>query len=160
MVFGGGPVATRSAADFRMMRETLGLSQAWVASMVGVSTLKVAHWEDPHEFALPRREAWELVEGMWAEADRRASAFVDMASRAVSMARGNGIDPQPVMLPYRWDAKGRGLGRDDREVVVAGVRLDRFGVMRLENTVCRMTVDRLHALGVPVTVAYAEDDVE
>ena len=30
------PVVTRSAADFRMMRETLGLSQAWVARTVGV----------------------------------------------------------------------------------------------------------------------------
>mgnify|MGYP003248669572 CR=1 FL=1 len=55
------PVVTRSAADFRMMRETLGLSQAWVARTVGVTTLTVVHWEDPREFALPRREAWDLV---------------------------------------------------------------------------------------------------
>ena len=58
MVFGGGPVATRSAADFRMMRETLGLSQAWVARMVGVSTLTVAHWEDQLK-GLIRRHAVE-----------------------------------------------------------------------------------------------------
>ena len=57
-----GPVETRSAADFRMMRETLGLAQAWVARAVGVTTLTVVHWEDPREFALPRREAWDLVE--------------------------------------------------------------------------------------------------
>lgn len=48
-----GPVVTRSAADFRMMRETLGLAQAWVARTVGVTTLTVVHWEDPREFALP-----------------------------------------------------------------------------------------------------------
>ena len=70
------PVVTRSAADFRMMRETLGLSQAWVARTVGVTTLTIVHWEDPREFALPRREAWNLIEDMWAEADRRAISVV------------------------------------------------------------------------------------
>ena len=29
-------------------------------------------------------------------------------------------------------------------------------MMRLENAACRMAVDRLHALGVPLTVMYAE----
>ena len=85
-----GPVVTRSAADFRMMRETLGLAQAWVARTVGVTTLTVVHWEDPREFALPRREAWDLVEGMWAEADRRAPAGGGLRGHGLE---GHGVGP-------------------------------------------------------------------
>lgn len=151
-----GPVVTRSAADFRMMRETLGLAQAWVARTVGVTTLTVVHWEDPREFALPRREAWDLVEGMWAEADRRAAAFVDMASKATALALDNGVEPEPVMLSYWRDPKDHRIAHRDEDVIIAGFHLSSGGMMRLENAACRMAVDRLHALGVPLTVMYAE----
>lgn len=151
-----GPVVTRSAADFRMMRETLGLAQAWVARTVGVTTLTVVHWEDPREFALPRREAWDLVEGMWAEADRRATAFVDMASKATALALDNGIEPEPVMLSYWRDPKDHRIAHRDEDVTIAGFHLSSGGMMRLENAACRMAVDRLHALGIPLTVMYAE----
>lgn len=151
-----GPVVTRSAADFRMMRETLGLAQAWVARTVGVTTLTVVHWEDPREFALPRREAWDLVEGMWAEADRRATAFVDMASKATALALDNGVEPEPVMLSYWRDPKDHRIAHRDEDVTIAGFHLSSGGMMRLENAACRMAVDRLHALGVPLTVMYAE----
>lgn len=151
-----GPVVTRSAADFRMMRETLGLAQAWVARTVGVTTLTVVHWEDPREFALPRREAWDLVEGMWAEADRRAAAFVDMASKATALALDNGIEPEPVMLSYWRDPKDHRIAHRDEDVTIAGFHLSSGGMMRLENAACRMAVDRLHALGIPLTVMYAE----
>lgn len=151
-----GPVVTRSAADFRMMRETLGLAQAWVARTVGVTTLTVVHWEDPREFALPRREAWDLVEGMWAEADRRAAAFVDMASKATALALDNGVEPEPVMLSYWRDPKDHRIAHRDEDVTIAGFHLSSGGMMRLENAACRMAVDRLHALGVPLTVMYAE----
>lgn len=151
-----GPVVTRSAADFRMMRETLGLAQAWVARTVGVTTLTVVHWEDPREFALPRREAWDLVEGMWAEADRRATAFVDMASKATALALDNGIEPEPVMLSYWRDPKDHRIAHRDEDVIIAGFHLSSGGMMRLENAACRMAVDRLHTLGVPLTVMYAE----
>uniref|UniRef100_UPI00359C8EA3 hypothetical protein n=1 Tax=Bifidobacterium adolescentis TaxID=1680 RepID=UPI00359C8EA3 len=151
-----GPVVTRSAADFRMMRETLGLAQAWVARTVGVTTLTVVHWEDPREFALPRREAWDLVEGMWAEADRRATAFVDMASKATALALDNGIEPEPVMLSYWRDPKDHRIAHRDEDVTIAGFHLSSGGMMRLENAACRMAVDRLHALGIPLIVMYAE----
>ena len=151
-----GPVVTRSAADFRMMRETLGLAQAWVARTVGVTTLTVVHWEDPREFALPRREAWDLVEGMWAEADRRATAFVDMAAKATALALDNGIEPEPVMLSYWRDPKDHRIAHRDEDVTIAGFHLSSGGMMRLENAACRMAVDRLHALGIPLPVMYAE----
>ena len=151
-----GPVVTRSAADFRMMRETLGLAQAWVARTVGVTTLTVVHWEDPREFALPRREAWDLVEGMCAEADRRATAFVDMASKATALALDNGIEPEPVMLSYWRDPKDHRIAHRDEDVIIAGFHLSSGGMMRLENAACRMAVDRLHTLGIPLTVMYAE----
>ena len=55
----------RGKADFRLMRELLGLPQEWVAKRVGVDARTVRNWESPRYFYPPKREAWDLVEGLW-----------------------------------------------------------------------------------------------
>lgn len=147
---------TRSAADFRMLRETLDLSQAWVARMVGVTTLTVVHWEDPNEFALPRNEAWNLIEGLWAEANRRAAELVDMASKSLLVAKGNGHELSPISLSYWKSLKEQESSHPVKASVVAGKRIDASIMMRIDNAACRMAVDRLHLLGIPLSIVYAE----
>lgn len=147
---------TRSAADFRMLRETLDLSQAWVARMVGVTTLTVVHWEDPNEFALPRNEAWNLIEGLWAEANRRAAELVDMASKSLLVARENGHELSPISLSYWKSLKEQESSHPVKASVVAGKRIDASIMMRIDNAACRMAVDRLHLLGIPLSIVYAE----
>ena len=50
----------RGKADFRLMRELLGLPQEWVAKRVGVDARTVRNWESPRYFYPPKREAWDL----------------------------------------------------------------------------------------------------
>ncbi|PLS29997.1 hypothetical protein Uis1B_2179 [Bifidobacterium margollesii] len=140
-----GPFVSRSKADFRVMRESLGLSQAQVARLVGVSRQTVVAWEDPGEFYPPRREAWDLVEGLWARADARARAIVEMAVSAARVARERGVEPAPLLLSY-WRCKA-----DFR-------RAGNAGDWPSENAAVRMAADRLAVLGVPCSVAYAEVD--
>ena len=54
----------RGKADFRLMRELLGLPQEWVAKRAGVDARTVRNWESPRYFYPPKREAWDLVEGL------------------------------------------------------------------------------------------------
>ncbi|KFI93229.1 hypothetical protein BISA_1395 [Bifidobacterium saguini DSM 23967] len=138
---------TRSKADFRMLRDMLELSQAWVASRIGVSARTVRNWEDPNEFYPPSREAWELVEGMWRDADAQASASVEIASQAAAVARERGVEPAPLMLTY-W--------RDARQWLQAHPGAADPGAWRAANAATRLAADRLHAMGLPVTVMFAE----
>ena len=104
----------RGKADFRLMRELLGLPQEWVAKRVGVDARTVRNWESPRYFYPPKREAWDLVEGLW----RRAAA--------------------------QW-AKAHPADED-------------AGMWRVENAAARLAADRLHAMGLPVAIAYAEPE--
>lgn len=137
------PMDTRTAADFRMLRDALGVSQQWVAGQVGVTKLTVLTWENPREFALPSRKAWDLLEGMWHQADRMASAQVEIAVQAAEIARDDGREPTTMLLPY-WYNRGiyKASGRD--------------GSMEVENLATRMIQDRLAVLGLPCGIKYAE----
>lgn len=78
----------RGKADFRLMRELLGLPQEWVAKRVGVDARTVRNWESPRYFYPPKREAWDLVEGLWRRADGKAAGLVEIASSAAPGGAG------------------------------------------------------------------------
>ena len=86
----------RGKADFRLMRELLGLPQEWVAKRVGVDARTVRNWESPRYFYPPKREAWDLVEGLWRRADAKAAGLVEIASSAARVAR----EGLPVAIAY------------------------------------------------------------
>lgn len=137
------PMESRTGADFRMLRDMLGVSQQWVAGQVGVTKLTVLTWEDPHEFALPSRKAWDLLEGMWCQADGMAARLVGVAGEAAKAAEEEGRSPAMLLLPY-WRNKADYLssGRD--------------GCMEVENLATRMAQDRLAVLGMPCGITYAQ----
>ena len=112
----------RGKADFRLMRELLGLPQEWVAKRVGVDARTVRNWESPRYFYPPKREAWDLVEG---------------------------VEPAPLMLAY-W--------RDAAQWAKAHPEDEDAGMWRIENAAARLAADRLHAMGLPVAIAYAEPE--
>ncbi|MBT1167264.1 helix-turn-helix transcriptional regulator [Bifidobacterium simiarum] len=140
------PFVSRSKADFRVLRESLGLSQAWVARRLKVSRATVVAWEDPNVFYPPRREAWELLEGLWALADARARSIVDMALSAARVARERGVEPAPLLLSY-WRSKAQWSRVHDGH----------GGDWLAENPAVRMAADRLAVLGVPCSTVFAED---
>ena len=124
----------RGKADFRLMRELLGLPQEWVAKRVGVDARTVRNWESPRYFYPPKREAWDLVE---------------IASSAARGARERGVEPAPLMLAY-W--------RDAAQWAKAHPEDGDAGMWRVENAAARLAADRLHAMGLPVAIAYAEPE--
>ncbi len=95
----------RGKADFRLMRELLGLPQEWVAKRVGVDARTVRNWESPRYFYPPKREAWDLVEGLWRRG-RPGKGGRPGGDRLVGgpVARERGVEPAPLMLAYWRDA--------------------------------------------------------
>ena len=82
----------RGKADFRLMRELLGLPQEWVAKRVGVDARTVRNWESPRYFYPPKREAWDLVEGLWRRAARHGPAGRDRVRGA------RGVTDAPYLM--------------------------------------------------------------
>ena len=80
----------RGKADFRLMRELLGLPQEWVAKRVGVDARTVRNWESPRYFYPPKREAWDLVEGLWRRADAKAAGLGTVLTHLCGGAAGRG----------------------------------------------------------------------
>lgn len=91
----------RTKAEFRAMRESLGVTQQRLADDLGVKVLSVKRWELPKHPQTAPADAWELLDMLMAEQDaavRAALAQVD----EVAMSRGD--YPKEVVLPY-WSSQ-------------------------------------------------------
>lgn len=96
--------AQRAHADFRMRRETLGLSQADVADALGITQRSVQRWEKADGIAAPAF-AWEWL-------DEQAELFSDMLTAAAEALDGA---PEGAVLGvtyYRSQSEYDELGRD------------------------------------------------
>lgn len=97
-------------ADFRAIRETIGLTQGDVAKACGVSLRTVKRWEHP-DWQEPPDDAWEWLLDM----HDRHDALVDKAvGRALAIVGERG-EPAAVVITYyrdqpQYDAHGRDPG--------------------------------------------------
>ena len=82
-------------------------------------------------------------------ADGKAAGLVEIASSAARVARERGVEPAPLMLAY-W--------RDAAQWAKAHPEDGDAGMWRVENAAARLAADRLHAMGLPVAIAYAEPE--
>ena len=89
------------------------------------------------------------MEGLWRRADGKAAGLVEIASSAARVARERGVEPAPLMLAY-W--------RDAAQWAKAHPADGDAGMWRVENAAARLAADRLHAMGLPVAIAYAEPE--
>lgn len=95
-------------ADFRAMRERLGLTQQDVADAVGVRVLAVKRWERPG-LPEPPEDAWEHLEVM----DDLMEAMVEFSvGKARELTEAVGSAPV-VLTYYRDQAQFDACGRDD-----------------------------------------------
>lgn len=101
----------RSKADFRALRESIGLSQTDLGRMLGVKTLTVQRWEKegPDGYLIPD-EAWDVL-------DERAEVhgqMVDhMVERCVTAFEAHGDYPKVVTITYyRSQEDYEAFGRD------------------------------------------------
>ena len=81
--------------------------------------------------------------------DAKAAGLVEIASSAARVARERGVEPAPLMLAY-W--------RDAAQWTKAHPADGDAGMWRIENAAARLAADRLHAMGLPVAIAYAEPE--
>lgn len=64
-----------TAGEFRVVREGLGLTRAWLADDMGVQERAVARWEDGERPIPERRAAW--LRNLAAEADDQVAELLD-----------------------------------------------------------------------------------
>lgn len=126
---------SRSKADFKARRETLGLTQQDVADAADVNISTVKRWEKPGYFD-PPDDVWEWLD----DCDALQREVVDAAVSA-AVARGRG----PVQITYyRSQEQYDATGCDD-------------GPYGAANANARMVASRLRALGYEVDFSYPDD---
>ena len=123
-------------AEFRAMRETLGLTRQDVADYAGVSLRSVKRWEDPAEENPPSEDAWELLY----DTDDKRFETVRQALYAVRQSGAKAVQ----LTYYRTQEQYDALGRDEGPYGVA-------------NANARAIAERLRDEGVEVEWAYPDE---
>ncbi len=78
-------------AEFRVVREYLGLSQEWLAGHLGVSRRTIASWE---------KGQWPIPDGVRLEMEALESVTADNVSFAIDQLMDL---PEPTLLTFRTD---------------------------------------------------------
>ena len=91
----------RTKAEFRAMRETLGITQQRLADDLGVKVLSVKRWESPRYPQQAPSDAWSLLDDLMAVQDSAVEAAVAQV-RSVELERDG--HPREVLIPY-WSSQ-------------------------------------------------------
>jgi len=117
----------RTRADFRALRETVGMSQTAMSDRLGVAVRSVRRWEelDTDGWQEPPQDAWDVLD----EARALQRHVVAYAVRRVLSAREEmGAAPERVELAYwpdalTYDERHDADGIDDWRMANANARL-------------------------------------
>ena len=127
-------------ANFRVIRERVGLSQQAVATALGNQVMTVKRWENP-KYPVPPNDAWEMLEGALKVHMEAVDTTVENARRRIAEI---GQKPESFDLAYyRSQAQYDVLGRDSGDYQIVNARSREIGV-------------RLEQLGIPVEFHYPE----
>lgn len=94
-------IGVRPKAEFRAMREMLGVTQQRLADDLGVRVLSVKRWENPKYPQQAPDEAWALLDDLMAVQDSAVRAALAVVESKVD-ERGN--RPKEVAIPY-WSSQ-------------------------------------------------------
>lgn len=125
----------RTKAEFRAIRETVGMTQGALARELGVEVRSVKRWESPTASQVPPQDAWDVLDAALS-AQRRGIATA--LGRVDEIAKERGAYPKSVMLPY-WTSQD---AYDEGHYVGDG------GDWRMANATNRMLAERLHERGI------------
>lgn len=129
---------TRTLAEFRALRETVGMTQGMLAERLGVEPRSVRRWESPrYEGYRPPQDAWDALDAALGTQRRGISAALDKLDE---IAQERGALPESVMLPY-WTSQ---------EAYDSGHYVDDGGDWRMANATNRMLAEMLHERGIEV----------
>lgn len=98
----------RSKADFRALREGIGLTQQNIADVFGISVRTVKRWEHPDWGEIPE-DVWEYLEGM---ADLHDRMVEDMRAAMVKKYQETGVDSLTITY-FRDQQQYNENGRDE-----------------------------------------------
>lgn len=87
----------RTKAEFRALRETLGLTQQRMADDLGVKVLSVKRWESPKYPQQAPADAWELLDMLMAVQDSAVEAVLRQVQVVAHDMRD---EPAEIVLPY------------------------------------------------------------
>ena len=87
----------RTKSEFRAIRERVGITQAEMARMMGVSQRSVRYWEDANSMRNPPEEAWAILDDALREQQREIAFAMQKVDEIIETAGG---DPEVVTLPY------------------------------------------------------------
>lgn len=131
------------AAEFRAMREQVGMSQQDVADALGVRVLSVKRWENPeYPFEIPD-DAWDVLDAAYGMQQQQVEYAVDSAIAAVEATRKQ--SDMDVLLRY-W--------RTQSDYDAA--HPDEPGPYGQANAVARAAAERLRTLGFEVSFTYGQ----
>lgn len=128
----------RTLAEFRAIRETVGMTQGMLAEELGVNPRSVRRWESPdYEEYQPPQDAWDVLDDALDTQRRGIAAALD---RLDEIVQERGAAPDAVQLPY-WTSQDA----YDRHHYV-----DDGGDWRMANATNRMLAEMLHERGIEV----------
>lgn len=133
----------KTKAEFKAIRERVGLSQEAVAQALGNTVLTVKRWENPR-YSNPPEDAWAFL---FTALDQH-KRIVDDALRAVEKTiKGHGgrKPSHADFLYYRTQEQYDLYGREEGDYMVVNARVREIAV-------------RVEALGVEPRLHYPEED--
>lgn len=127
----------RTKAEFRAIRETVGMTQGALADALGVEQRSVRRWESPTNDYTPPQDAWDVLDAAL-ETQRRGIAAA--LGKVDELAHEHGSYPESVMLPY-WSSQ---------DAYDVGHYVDDGGDWRMANATSRLLAHALHERGIQV----------
>ena len=92
----------RTKEQFRAIRERVGITQAELSRIMGVSQRSVRYWENPLAQRTPPDEAWRILDDALCQ-QRRGIALA--LQRVEKIIYEMGDEPDAIELPY-WLSEG------------------------------------------------------
>lgn len=132
----------KSKADFKALRERVGLSQADIATALGVNIKTVKRWEQPQfPYGAPQ-DAWDYLDSVLATQKQQVQYSLDVIAEQIEEF---GKEPKTVTITYYRDqAMYDEYGRDD-------------GPYGWTNAVARATAVELDRRGIDYEFCYPVD---
>ena len=144
----------RTLAEFRAIRETVGMTQGMLAEELGVNPRSVRRWESPdYDGYRPPQDAWDVLDEAL---DTQRRGIAAALGKIDEIVHERGSAPDAVQLPY-WTSQ---------EAYDRHHYIDDGGDWRMANATSRMLAEMLHERGIEVdwtdgpTAPRMEDDGE
>lgn len=137
-------VEMRTKADFRALRETVGLNQAYLAQLLGIHEMTVKDWEKPQRPDWqPNQQAWALLDQYKAAQLSAVEKVMQQVHQLISEVGNEPTKPFELTYYRRQDDYER-HGRDE-------------GYYGVANANARACAAALEAEGFEVRYRYPDD---